>query len=77
MNRAEPLIDVAAAVADGSPVDWDGVERQSDLGARVVARNLGLLERIASVHSALCLFVRPRRIGTSAATGIVGEVCPD
>jgi tetratricopeptide (TPR) repeat protein len=53
VSRAEPLIDVAAAVADGSPIDWDRVERQSDAGVRVVVRNLGLLERIASIHSSL------------------------
>ena len=53
MNRPEPLIDVAAAVADGSPVDWNSVEQRSDADARVVVRNLGLVERIASIHASL------------------------
>jgi tetratricopeptide (TPR) repeat protein/tRNA A-37 threonylcarbamoyl transferase component Bud32 len=53
VNRPESLIDVAVAVADGSPVEWERVERQSHPGSRVVAHNLALLERIASVHAAL------------------------
>jgi serine/threonine-protein kinase len=67
VNRAGLLIDVAAAVADGSPIDWDRVERCADTGARGVVRNLGLLERVASIHSRLPVAAFERSLHDSLA----------
>jgi tetratricopeptide (TPR) repeat protein len=67
VNRAERLIDVAAAVADGSPVDWDRAQRSVDAGARTIARNLALVERIASIHAALPVGAFERSLHDSLA----------
>ncbi|HUF48654.1 MAG TPA: protein kinase [Vicinamibacterales bacterium] len=45
------LVDLAAAVADGSPVDWRRVESEgASADERELVRGLRLLERVAEVH---------------------------
>jgi serine/threonine-protein kinase len=48
------LIDVATAIADGTPIDWQSVESDtSDRIERQVASGLRLVEQLALAHSAL------------------------
>jgi tetratricopeptide (TPR) repeat protein len=46
------LVELAAAVGDGVPVDWSRAEDESDARTAEVIRHLRLVERIASVHTA-------------------------
>jgi tetratricopeptide (TPR) repeat protein len=45
------LVELAAAVGDGVPVDWSRVEYDSDARTAEVIRHLRLVERIASIHT--------------------------
>ena len=48
------LFDLAAAAADGVPLDWDReVERSGDSGEREVVRSLGVLASVLSAHQTL------------------------
>jgi eukaryotic-like serine/threonine-protein kinase len=47
------LADLAASVADGTPVDWNAVERTSDVAARRLVAHLRLVESIASLHRSI------------------------
>ncbi len=55
MSADTRLVDLAAAVGDGVPVDWTQVEHESDARTAEVIRHLRLVERIASVHTAASL----------------------
>ena len=49
---SEPeLLDVAASVADGTPVDWPALERRADgEGERRLIRSLQMLAQVGDVH---------------------------
>jgi serine/threonine-protein kinase len=49
------LVELAAAVGDGVPVDWNRIERESDARTAEVIRHLRLVDRIASLHTAASL----------------------
>lgn len=51
MSADPRLVDVAAAVGDGSVVDWSRVAEGTDARSVDVIRQLRLVERIASVHA--------------------------
>ncbi len=71
MSRTEsPLIEVAAAVSDGSPVDWGGLPSRSGPAARIV-RQLRILEQIASVHTSTSL------AGVGRGPGEAGSQTPE
>ena len=55
MSADNRLVELAAAVGDGVPVDWMRVEHESDARSAEVIRHLRLVERIASVHTAASL----------------------
>ncbi len=55
MSADNRLVELAAAVGDGVPVDWIQVEHESDARTAEVIRHLRLVERIASVHTAASL----------------------
>ena len=44
------LVDLAASVADGTPIDWDAVEGRAPGRERRIARHLRLVESIAALH---------------------------
>jgi Protein kinase domain len=51
MSGDQVLLEVAAAVADGSPVDWAAIEgRVSDEHDRKLLRNLQMLANVGNVH---------------------------
>ena len=84
---AEPeiaqIVDLAAVVSDGSPVDWDSAEAQvSDNTERTYVRRLRLVSQIAHYHSldsaaaAVSWSGRPPALDTSSAawaTRVDGE----
>ena len=47
------LADLAASVADGSPVDWQTVEARAPANERRIVRHLRLVERIAALHRSI------------------------
>jgi tetratricopeptide (TPR) repeat protein/tRNA A-37 threonylcarbamoyl transferase component Bud32 len=53
VKATERLIDVVAAVSDGAVLDWDRIESEAAPADRHLVGHLRLLERVASVHSAL------------------------
>jgi Tol biopolymer transport system component/tRNA A-37 threonylcarbamoyl transferase component Bud32 len=54
MIQAADLIDVAAQVADGLPVDWARIESESDNPSyRALLQRFRLIERVAQVHTSL------------------------
>ena len=54
------LADVAASVADGTPVDWNAVRLRTAADQRLV-RHLRLVESIASLHRSIPTATRRRR----------------
>lgn len=51
MSGEQVLLEVAAAVADGTPVDWAGLEgRVQDEHGRKLLRNLRMLANVGDVH---------------------------
>ncbi len=53
MDEAGHLLDVAAAIADGAPVDWEAVETGQDDDNRLMAARLQVLERLVRGHDTL------------------------
>jgi eukaryotic-like serine/threonine-protein kinase len=53
--RAEDrvLVNAAASVADGAPVDWTEAESHADFDSRRLVRHLRLVESIASLHRSI------------------------
>ena len=53
--RAEDraLVDLAASVADGTPIDWDAVEGRAPGRERRIAHHLRLVESIAALHRSI------------------------
>jgi len=49
-DRAPALVDLAASVADGTPVDWNAAEATAEAFDRRLARHLRLVESIANLH---------------------------
>jgi len=49
VDHAE-LVDLAASVADGTPIDWSQAEARADGESRRLVSHLRLVERIASLH---------------------------
>ena len=47
------LVDLAASVADGQPVDWQHVEAKSGAAERRIVRHLRLVQDIASLYRSL------------------------
>jgi eukaryotic-like serine/threonine-protein kinase len=47
------LVDAAASVADGAPVDWAAAESRTDAVSRRLVRHLRLVESIASLHRSI------------------------
>jgi TolB-like protein/tRNA A-37 threonylcarbamoyl transferase component Bud32 len=47
------LVDLAASVADGTPVDWNTAEARAEAGERRLVRHLRLVESIASLHRSI------------------------
>jgi eukaryotic-like serine/threonine-protein kinase len=47
------LVDAAASVADGAPVDWAIAESKADAAHRRLVRHLRLVESIASLHRSI------------------------
>ncbi len=47
------LVDAAASVADGAPVDWVSAELRTDAATRRLVRHLRLVESIASLHRSI------------------------
>jgi TolB-like protein/Tfp pilus assembly protein PilF len=47
------LVDAAASVADGAPVDWVSAESRADADSRRLVRHLRLVESIASLHRSI------------------------
>ena len=47
------LVDAAALVADGAPVDWVNAESHADANNRRLVRHLRLVESIASLHRSI------------------------
>ena len=47
------LVDAAASVADGAPVDWVSAESRADADSRPLVRHLRLVESIASLHRSI------------------------
>jgi TolB-like protein/tetratricopeptide (TPR) repeat protein/tRNA A-37 threonylcarbamoyl transferase component Bud32 len=47
------LVDAAASVADGAPVDWVSAESRADAENRRLVRHLRLVESIASLHRSI------------------------
>ena len=47
------LVDAAAKVADGAPVDWVSAESRADATSRRLVRHLRLVESIASLHRSI------------------------
>ena len=47
------LVDAAASVADGAPVDWASAELRADGENRRLVRHLRLVESIASLHRSI------------------------
>ncbi len=47
------LVDAAAQVADGAPVDWASAESRADADHRRLVRHLRLVESIASLHRSI------------------------
>ena len=47
------LVDAAASVADGAPVDWVSAESRADADNRRLVRHLRLVESIASLHRSI------------------------
>ncbi len=47
------LVDLAASVADGTPIDWDAVEGRAPGRERRIARHLRLVESIAALHRSI------------------------
>ncbi len=47
------LADLAASVADGSPVDWQAVEARAPASERRIVRHLRLVETIAALHRSI------------------------
>ena len=64
-----PLIEIAAAVSDGSAIDWDRLDRATEPSLRQVVRHLRLVERIASVHAALPVMDFARSLHDSLRRG--------
>src|SRR5262245_30331283 len=51
MPGDQVLLEIAAAIADGAPVDWAAVEgRVSDENGRKLLRNLKMLANVGNVH---------------------------
>jgi TolB-like protein/Tfp pilus assembly protein PilF len=72
------LVDAAAKVADGAPVDWVSAESGADAASRRLVRHLRLVESIASLHRSISpndeddvLLQRPGtdRVGEAGAAG--------
>ena len=49
------LVNAAASVADGAPVDWASAESAADADHRRLVRHLRLVESIASLHRSIPL----------------------
>ena len=47
------LVDLAASVADGTPIDWDAVEGRAPARERRIVRHLRLVETIAALHRSI------------------------
>jgi serine/threonine protein kinase/tetratricopeptide (TPR) repeat protein len=47
------LADLAASVADGTPVDWSAIEHRTDAADRRLVGHLRLVESIASLHRSI------------------------
>ena len=47
------LVDAAASVADGAPVDWVATESHTESANRRLVRHLRLVESIASLHRSI------------------------
>ena len=52
VDHAE-LVDLAASVADGTPIDWSQAEARTDGDSRRLVSHLRLVERIASLHRSI------------------------
>jgi len=54
MTRPASLIDLAASVADGTPIDWEAARRASaDPEGETLLARLRLVERVARLHASL------------------------
>jgi Tol biopolymer transport system component len=51
VDRRDTLIDIATAIADGTPIDWHSVESDTSDRIENVTSGLRLVEQIAFVHS--------------------------
>ena len=69
MSADPRLIDIAAAVGDGSVVDWSRVADGSDARSAQLIRQLRLVERIASVHASTAPAPGARQSASNAAHG--------
>ena len=76
------LVDAAASVADGAPVDWASAESRTDAENRRLVRHLRLVESIASLHRsipdyepALAHRRRPVEHPQPGAAGRIGAGC--
>ncbi len=47
------LVDLAASVADGTPIDWDAVDSRAPGRERRIAHHLRLVETIAALHRSI------------------------
>jgi serine/threonine-protein kinase len=75
----DPLLDLAGAVLDGSPVDWKAAEHASGPDGQALVRDLRLLAAVAGVHRAVELDPPPSQWGhlrllESVGRGSSGEV---
>ena len=59
-DAAEPLIDLATAIADGAPIDWPAVESSTGVSdgtvlrhLRVIAEVVALQQRLAPAHTSI------------------------
>lgn len=53
MHEGRDLDALAAAVADGTPLDWDRIESGSDEASRAIVRNLRAMAALAGLHRTL------------------------
>ena len=73
------LVDAAASVADGAPVDWASAELRTDAASRRLVRHLRLVESIASLHRSIPDYepaLAPPPAGTRQATPQPGAAGP-
>ncbi len=67
--KAEQLADLAASVADGSPVDWNAAEIRGTIAERRLVGHLRLVESIANLHKSVPLDRPLTDLAASVADG--------